>query len=204
MSPDASNDVGKAHLDTYLEQVRRHLQSLPNTEVAEIIAELHSHVLDKVEGTLTPRAVEAAIAALGSPREVARINLTERVGAEVEEDRSPLTVLRGIGRLAGLSLYGAFAGLVSFTGYVMAAGFLITAISKLVSRTRAGLWRIPGPDGDHYVMGVTNASHGQELLGWWLVPVSLLLSVALAWLTWRFGIFSVRVMRRRSAQRARS
>ena len=199
-----SNDGGKAHLETYLDQVRRHLKGLTLYETEEIVAELRAHVLDKVEGAPTPVRVEAAIAALGTPREVARLNLTERVAAEVDEDRSPLTVLRGVGRLARLSVYGAFAGLVSFTGYVLAAGFLITAISKLISRTRAGLWRIPAGPGDyHYVLGVTNAPLGQELLGWWIVPISLMLTMVLGWLTWRFGLLSVRILRRRSAQRPR-
>lgn len=199
-----SNDAGKAHLETYLHQVRRNLGGLPAAESDEIVAELRSHVLDRVEGAPTPQRVEEAIAALGSPREVARINLTERVAVELEADRSPLTVLRGVARLARLSLYGMFAGLVSFTGYVLAAGFLITAISELISRTRAGLWRWPDDHGAyHYVMGVTNHPQGQELLGWWVVPIGLGLAVLLGWLTWRFGIFSVRHMRR-TAQRGRA
>ena len=104
-----SNDAGMAHLDCYLDQVCRYLKGLPKSEADEIVAELRAHVLDKVAGAVTPGQVEAAIAALGSPREVARLNLTERVAAEVEEDRSPLTVLRGVARLASLSAYGAFA-----------------------------------------------------------------------------------------------
>lgn len=192
-----SKDAGMAHLETYLDQVRRHLKPLPDLEVAEIIAELRGHVLDRVDGAATPQRVEAAIQALGGARDVARINLTERVAVEMEADRSPLTVLRGVARLAGLSLYGAFAGLASFTGYVLAAGFVITAISKLVSRTRAGLWRWPDEQGvDHYMLGVTNQPQGRELLGWWVVPISLALALILSWLTWRFGIFSVRYMRR--------
>jgi hypothetical protein len=199
-----SDDAGMAHLDCYLEQVRRNLKSLPKSEVEEIAAELRSHVLDRVEGAPTPHRVEEAIAALGNPREVARLNLTERVAVELERDRSPLTVLRGIARLAGLSLYGFFAGLVSFTGYVLAAGFLITAVSKLVSRTHAGLWRWPdGKGGYGFVFGVTNHPGARELLGWWLVPVSLAAALLLGWLTWRFGIFSVRHMRR-VAQRGRA
>jgi hypothetical protein len=199
-----TNDAGMAHLDTYLDQVRRNLKGLPKSETDEIIAELRSHVLDRVAGQPTPNQVEAAIAALGSPREVARVNLTERVGAEIEEDRSPLTVLRGIGRLAGLSIYGAFAGLVSFTGYVLSAGFLITAISKTLGRDRAGLWRWPRETGGYgYVLGVTDHPNGQELLGWWIVPISIVVAAILGWLTWRFGLFSVRRMRR-VAQRGRA
>ncbi|HZZ31011.1 MAG TPA: hypothetical protein VFE10_03375 [Phenylobacterium sp.] len=198
-----SNDAGMAHLDCYLDQVRRYLKGLPKSEADEIVAELRAHVLDKVAGTVTPGRVEAAIAALGSPREVARLNLTERVAAEVDEDRSPLTVLRGVARLMGLSLYGAFTGLVSFAGYGIAAGFVITAISKLFSRTHAGLWRYPRASGGYgYVLGVVDPVKGQELLGWWIIPIGIVAGLVLGWLTWRFGIFSVRLMRR-SAQRGR-
>jgi HAAS domain-containing protein len=198
-----SNDAGKAHLDCYLDQVRRHLKGLPQAEADEVVAELRSHVLDKVAGAPTPERVEAAIAALGNPRDVARINLTERVAAELEADRSPLAVLRGVGRLARVSVYGAFTGLVSFVGYVTAAAFLITAVSKIFSRTNVGLWRVPDDAGYHYSMGVINDPGGQELLGWWIIPISLAAGLVLGWLTWRFGIFSVRRMRR-SAQRGRA
>jgi hypothetical protein len=199
-----SNDAGKAHLDCYLDQVRRNLKGLPRAEADEIIAELRSHVLDKVAGTPTPERVEAAIAALGGPREVARLNLTERVAAELEADRSPLTVLRGVGRLAGLSLYGAFAGLVSFAGYGLAAAFLVTAAAKPFFREHAGLWRLPDDkDGYSFSLGVsTRSPQGHELLGWWMIPIGLVVGLILGWLTWRFGIFSVRRMRR-VAQRGR-
>ncbi len=202
-----SNKAGMAHLDTYLDQVRRYLKPLPKSEADEVVAELRSHVLDRMAGQPTPGQVEAAIAALGGPREVARFNLTERVSAEVDEDRSPLTVLRGIARLAGLSLYGAFAGLVSFAGYGIAASFLITAAVKPFARSNAGLWRTPEGGGSYSLaLGVTShvrAHQGQELLGWWIIPIGVGVGLILGWLTWRFGLFSLRLMRR-SAQRSRA
>jgi uncharacterized membrane protein len=124
-----SKDAAQAHLDTYLAQVHRHLKGLPDAEVRETLAELRSHVLDKLAGNLTVAGVEAAIAELGSPREVARVNVTERVVAELETGRSPWRVLRSVGRLASLSAYGFFAFLVSFLGYGLAVGFLLTALA---------------------------------------------------------------------------
>jgi len=192
-----TNDAGMAHLETYLAQVQRNLGGLPKGETDEIVAELRSHVLDKVEGQASPQRVEAAIAALGSPREVARINLTERVAVELEADRSPLTVLRGVARLARLSLYGAFAGLISFTGYALAASLLVTAAVKPFWREHAGLWRVPDPDDTwSFSLGVNSAPNGQELLGWWIIPIGVAMGALLGWLTWRFGIFSVAHMRR--------
>lgn len=200
-----SNDAGVAHLDCYLDQVRRHLKSLPKAETDEIVAELRSHVLDRVEGAPTPERVEAAIAALGGPREVARLNLTERVAVEMEADRSPLTVLRGVTRLARLSLYGAFAGLVSLVGYAVAAAFVLTAAVKPFAWKHAGLWRMKDADNSYSLsLGVTDNPHaGQELLGGWIIPIGVIIGLVVGWLTWRFGIFSVGYMRR-SAQRGRA
>jgi len=202
-----TRDAGMAHLDCYLDQVRRYLKGLPKSEADEIVAELRAHVLDKVAGATTPNQIEAAIAALGTAREVARLNLTERVAADVEINRSPWRVLSAIGRLATLSAYGLFAFLVSFTGYGMAVAFLATAAVKPFAWRNAGLWvTSKGPDdySASLALGITDKPHaGHELLGVWIIPIGIAAGLILGWLTWRFGIFSVRVMRR-SAQRGRA
>lgn len=195
-----SKDAGFAHLDTYLAQVHRHLKSLPPAEVRETLAELRSHVLDKVGGDVTPARVEAAIAELGSPREVARVNVAERVAAELEVSRSPWRVGRAIVRLAGLSLYGVFAFVVSVAGYGAGLAFLVTAAVKPFARKHAGLWIYDrGPDDTmvSWALGVTDRSHpGHEVLGAWIIPIGIVMGIVLGWLTWRFGLYSVRRMRR--------
>jgi hypothetical protein len=197
-----SRDAAQAHLDTYLAQVHRHLKGLPDAEVRETLAELRSHVLDKVAGDFTVSRVEVAIAELGSPREVARVNVTERVAADLETNRSPLRVIRAIGRLASLSAYGLFSFLVSFAGYALAAGFLVTAAVKPFAWDRAGLWIMrTGPDSTiaSWALGLTdNPRRGHEVLGVWIIPIGIAAGLLLGWLTWRFGIFSVRRMRRKS------
>lgn len=192
-----SREAGQAHLDTYLAQVRRHLRGLSDAEARETVAELQSHVLDRVDGDLTPAKVEAAIAALGGPREVARVNVTERVAAKMETRLTLWGVLGAVGRLAGLSLMGFVTLMVSLTGYGMAAGFLATALWKPFDPQRVGMWIAPKPEGGFdYAMGILDNPGGRELLGWWIVPLSLALALALAYLTWRFGVASVRAMAR--------
>jgi uncharacterized membrane protein len=196
MNVNTSADAGKAHLDTYLRQIQRHLGGLPDAEARETLAELRAHVLDKVAGDHSVRAIEAAIAELGSPREVARLNVTERVAAELEANRSPWRVLGAIGRLASLSVYGVFAFLVTLFGYALAAGFLLTAAVKPFNPRHTGLW-LQSQDSYSWMLGVTDHSQtGRELLGWWIIPIGLALGLLLGWLTWRFGLFSVRHMRR--------
>jgi len=194
-----SKDAAQAHLDTYLAQVHRHLRGLPDAEVRETLAELRSHVLDKVAGDFTVPRVEAAIAELGSPREVARVNVTERVIADLEESRSPLRVLRSVGRLASLSLYGTFAFLVTLLGYGSAFGFLKTAAAKPFLPDKAGMWIYRSADGDlNFSIGINDTPQAHEVMGYWIIPVGLVAALVLGWLTWRFGLFSLRLMGRRA------
>jgi uncharacterized membrane protein len=193
-----SKDAGLAHLDTYLAQVHRHVRGLPDAEVREIVAELRAHVLDKVEGDVTAARVEAAIAELGSPRDIARVNITERVVARAEARRTPLSVLGGVVRLAGLSVYGVFAFLVSMLGYGAAAGFLITAAVKPFAWDYAGLWHTDN-NVFSWSLGVTGNPHrGHEILGVWIIPIGLVAALVFGWLTWRFNLFSLRLMGRRA------
>ena len=191
-----SREQGLAHLDTYLAQVHRHLHGLSEAEARETLAELRAHVLDRMDGQASPSAVEAAIGALGNPREVARLNVTERVASAVEGDRSVFSVLRATGRLAGLSLHGFVVFLVSLSGYALAAALVATAIMKPFAPSRAGLWMLPADDFSFSLGIVDHAPQARELLGWWIIPIGLLAGAGLAWLTWRFGVFSVRRMGR--------
>lgn len=198
-----SKDVGMAHLDTYLAQVHRRLRGLPDAEVREVLAELRAHVLDKLEGDTTPARVEAALAELGTPRELAGVNITERVVARAEARRTPLSVLGGVGRLASLSLYGAFAFLVSFLGYGLALSLVMTALAKPFFWNKVGLWISHAPDGDLGLsLGMTDSARGHEVMGVWMIPVGLVAGWVFGWLTWRFGLFSLRLMGRR-ARRSR-
>jgi hypothetical protein len=157
-----------------------------------------------VAGDLSVISVERAITELGPPREVARMNVTERVVADLEMNRSPLRVLSAAVRLAGLSLYGFVALILSVSGYSIAAAFLVTAAIKPFMPTHAGLWRLPDAKDDFsFSIGATDNPQGQELLGWWIIPIGIVVGIGLGWLTWRFGLFSLRRMRR-SAQRARA
>jgi hypothetical protein len=114
----------------------------------------------------------------------------------VETNRSPLSVLRATGRLARLSLQGCVVFLVSLSGYALAAGFLATAIVKPFAPSRAGLWILPADDLSVSLGVMDHSPMARELLGWWIIPVGLIAGVGLAWLTWRFGVFSVRGMAR--------
>ena len=145
---------------------------------------------------MTPKTVEAALGALGSPREIARVNISERVAAVMETDRSPFGVLAAVVRLASVSAMGVITFFVSVIGYSLAVGFLVIAAWKPFDPARVGMWRTPEPHGGYSFMlgSMDKAPASHELLGWAVIPMSLVLAFLFGWLTWRFGVFAVRLM----------
>jgi hypothetical protein len=190
-----------AHLETYLVQVRRNLRGLSQSEIQEVLLELRSHVLDRVEGQLTPQTVEAALAALGSPREVARANVTERVAAVMERDRGFFGVLGAVVRLAGLSLAGFMLFIVSLVGYGLALSLLVVAVVKPFMPSRVGFWHQAGDAYSLGILGDVSKAQGHELWGWWIIPIGLIAGLGLGWLTLRFGRICVRWMARTGRRR---
>jgi hypothetical protein len=192
----------KLKLEAYLRQVRHGLRGLPEDESKEIADELRSHALDRAGGALTPESVDAAIAGFGPARELAGLYLAERMAERVEVSRSPWLILKTVWRLGGLSVRAFFTFIVSLVGYVTGAGFLACAALKPVMPKNVGLW--VNDDGKlddlTFSMGITDHPGVHDVLGWWIIPVGLVLGVLCLWLTWRFGLASVRAMGRARAR----
>lgn len=192
--PDA--DAARKVIEVYLTQVGRQLRGLSDAEIAEITAELKSHILERAgeHGPLTPQSVEVAIQGLGDIRELARGYATSKITERVNERRTPWQVVRMAMRLMAVSITGFFVLLGSFVGYSIALGFFAVAALKPIFPDQVGFWT--SPDGD-FNLGLQSGTHTHEHLGWSVIPLSLALAAATAYLTYRFGLASLRRMRRR-------
>jgi hypothetical protein len=194
---------GAIRLQAYLRQVRHGLTGLPADEVDDIEGEIRSHVLDRLSGAaMTDTAVEGALKGFGPARDLAGLYLAERMAERVEARRSPWLILKTVWRLGGLSMRAFFVFLVSLVGYVTGAGFLLCALLKPVMPSRVGLWVSEGTTLDDlsFSFGITDRPGVHEVLGWWIIPVSLVLGLLCLWLTWRFGLASVRKLGRARAE----
>src|SRR6516162_8871614 len=102
-------------IETYLTRLRVRLRSISESDVREIVEELRSHILDKasVSGEVTAGAVDAALAALGSPEELAGEYMTDNLLARAEVSGSPVRILGSLFRWASLSVAGFFVFLSS-------------------------------------------------------------------------------------------
>jgi len=196
-------NAGARRLDAYLNELRGRLRRLPDAEVAEIVEELRSHVRDSAgEGVaLTEEGVAAALERLGSPDELAALYVTDSLLARAGRSWSPWLVFSSIFRWATVSVAGFFAFLGLLVGFVLSASFFIAALSKPFSPNRTGLWHVDGESLSlHLGLASGPSPVGQELLGWWIVPLGLVVGVGGVWLTTRFGRWCIRRFRRTRRQ----
>ena len=197
-------DAVLATIDNCLADVRRGLRGLSAGETADILEELRSHIVDRARetGELTPASTAAAVAGLGDLRELASAYAAGRIAAPVEARRSPWWMLAAAFRLAQLSVGGFMIFIVSLLGYGVGVGFLMTALIKPFAPERAGLWQSGGGADYSLHIGFTdNPTMSHELMGWWIIPVGVVLGGLCLWLTWKLNLASLRLVRRRSAAR---
>ena len=189
-------------IEAYLSRLRGRLRGVNGEEVREIVEELRSHIMEKAaaSGEVTAAGVDAALAALGSPEELASQYMTDNLLARAEVSRSPLQILKGLFRWASLSVAGFFVLLGSIVGYFFGVVLMLVAVAKLFHPRTAGLWTYPDSTGSlefSFRLGFSSApAGGKELLGWWIVPIGWLLGCALVMLTTHIAVWFVRQYRR--------
>lgn len=191
---------GPVRLERYLGELRARLRGLPAAEASEIVEEIASHVRESVGGAeLEANEVGAVLDRLGSPAELAALYATESLLARAGRSRSPWLLLRSLGRFAKLSVGGFFAFLGLLVGYGLSGSFALAALMKPFAPGRVGLWH---GNGDEFSLhlGFVALPQGEELLGWWLIPLGLAIGAVGLYLTTRFGRWAIRRFRRGTAR----
>jgi hypothetical protein len=197
-----------ARVDDYLEQLRKALAGLSGETVSDILEELRGHVLEKSAlngegGEVTPAAVENVLAALGAPEELAAQYMADDLLERASRGWSPLLLLRGLLRWASLSAAGVFVFIGCLVGYFVGGSFMLCAILKPLHPHSAGLWRL-ADEGNSYSFSLRMGfgsipADGRELLGWWIVPIGLLIGGGMCFLTTQIALWCVRQYRRSHA-----
>jgi hypothetical protein len=197
MAGDAQQRV-----EAYLGTLRQLLRGMNAEDAREIVEELRSHLMDRVaaSGEATDAGVDAALAALGSPEELAKEYMTQNLLARAEASRSPVRILESLFRWASLSAAGFFVLVGSMMGYFLGTVFILVAALKPFHPQTAGLWLLRDSTGDPEISlrlgfgGVPGA--GRDVLGWWIVPIGLLAGCAVVMLTTRVALWCARQYRR--------
>ncbi len=189
-------------INAYLTRLRARLRGISDQDAREIVDELRSHILDKasLRGEMTAETVNAALQELGTPEELASEYMTDNLLARAEMSRSPLRILHSLFRWASLSIAGFFVFLSSIVGYLLGTALILCALFKPVHPRTAGFW-IFHDDAGGFVASLrlgfgAAPAGGKEMLGWWIVPIGLVVGCGLVMLTTRFALWCVRQYRK--------
>lgn len=188
--------------ESYLARVRTALRGLPEREIDDILRELRGHITE-VAGR-DGSGLEAALQSLGDPVDLAKTYRTESQLVQAECSGSPLVILQGL-RHATRSRLGRSAATALYTfAYINVFALWAAALEKFFSPAKTGLWYTPGSLWSlTLVPGGERAADARELLGWWLVPIAIVVGWALKYVTdgiaqWWIG----RYRRTKAAQEA--
>lgn len=166
------NRSGAGEIEPYIRRLTGALQALPPEERAAITNEIRSHLTDcaaRGEGALA-RALEA----MGEPELLGRSYVEEHRLAGALEKGSPLRLLAIVFGLTAKGLAGFFSGLGVVVLYLIGAIFFLVAGTKFVEPAHVGMWIAP----DYFsfaILGAQPPTWAHEILGYWIVPLSVLL-----------------------------
>lgn len=163
----------QGQVDEYLAELREQLAGLPVEDMEEILRELHGHIAERAKESGAP--IDQVLRQLGTAEEIGGLYRADVLVANARAGFSPATIIRATLRLATRTGLGFAAFLAGITGYALGSGLILCAILKPFLPAYVGLWINP----HGFVLGAEIPQpHGQELLGWWLVPYGLGVGVA--------------------------
>jgi uncharacterized membrane protein len=172
----------ETQMNDYLARLRASLTGMTVAEREDIVEEIHMHIRER---SSDPGAsVQAALAGLGPADALAQQYRTGVLVQRARTSLSPVVILRAALRWAATGVEGFIVFVISLIGYATGFGFLLLALIKPFFPAYTGLWVGPDQFAFNFRMGATMtnpASPVHEVLGWWLIPVCLVIgSLSLA------------------------
>ena len=166
----------ETQMNGYLARLRAALTGMTLAEREDIVEEIRMHIRESCGDPQT--SMEEILAGLGPADELAQQYRTGLLVQRARHSISPLVILRATLRWATTGVEGFLVFIIAIWGYGMGVGFLLLALLKLFFSQHTGLWVGPGEFNFSFRMGATMtnpASPVHELLGWWLIPVCLVI-----------------------------
>ncbi len=171
-------------IESYLTTLRSHLGPLTIAEREEIVREINSHIRDSAE--VAGVSVETILSRLGPPEKLAAQYREGLLIRTASRSFSPVVLMRAALRLATKGIFGVLVFLLGLFGYVIGADLVLTALVKPFLPEHTGLWF--DSNGNFMSSGVLfpePASSAHEVLGFWYIPLALIVgSLTLLATTW--------------------
>ncbi|MGH6613523.1 hypothetical protein [Sphingomonas sp.] len=191
MTPILVDPAAWRRWDSYFAEVDR-LLSRAGADAAELRSDLAAHVADSMAaapGGSELDRLDAALSRLGRPIDYLRPLLADELIERGTRTYSPIMIGRGLFHAIMAGSRRTVIALAFGIGYLLLAIFAAMAALKPLWGEHVGLFRhADGTIGAGIVATVPNA---RELLGWWSIPITLVL-VALLYVAMTRGLRGLR------------
>ena len=158
-------------LAAWLKAFETALRPLPADLRADVVREIAGHLNERSEaGGLAP-----ALAAMGRPGDMARPYVEDFQMTEALAGTNPADVVLAVLGRARRSLVALGVAVAGGLFYLLAFSFALITVLKPVTPRNVGLWNRDG----HFNFGAVygTADLGPDLLGYWILPLCVGLSV---------------------------
>lgn len=179
MTPAFADPAARLRWDAYFADVRRSL-ARAGADAAELQRDLEAHVADSMaaaSGGSELGRLDLALSRLGQPEDYLRPLLADQLIERGTQTYSPVTIARGLSYSVLAGSRRTMIALGFGFGYLLLAIFAGMAILKPLWGDHVGVFR--NADGTVSAGIVTRVDGAQELLGWWSIPIALLLAALL-------------------------
>lgn len=179
MIPDFADPAARHRWDAYFAEVDV-LLARAGADAAELRDDLQAHVVDAMaasSGVSELERLDAALSRLGRPMNYLRPLLADELIERGTRTYSPVTIARGISYAIMAGSRRAVIALIFGLGYLFLAAFAAMAVLKPLWGEHVGMFR--NADGTISAGIVARTDGARELLGWWTIPIALVLAALL-------------------------
>ncbi len=177
-------------IERYLARLNKALHGASPEEKSEILSDIRSLIQEHVEEGR--ESVDAVLSRLGSAEILADNYRVEGLLVRASASSSPMDMIRAAYSWSMRGLMGFVTAILVFNGYVFGFAFLLVALAKPFLPHNTGLFV-----GEQVLYGINFGKVPErELLGIWIIPISLVL----AWICFTVTHCGARwIMRRRKS-----
>lgn len=174
--------TSETQVNDYLARLRASLTGMTVSEREDIVEEIRMHIRERSSDPQS--SLDAVLEGLGPAEELAQQYRTGLLVQRARTSISPLVILRAALRWAATGVEGFVVFTIALIGYATGVAFLLLALSKPFFPANTGLWVGPNQFNFSFRLGATMTNPAlpvHEVLGWWLIPVCLVIgSLSLA------------------------
>lgn len=168
-------------LDDFLTALRRQLKPLAPPEREEILRELEVRLRDSVDRQGS--SIYDIMQRFGSPKNIANQYLDALLLRKAAVSWSPYLLLKVMIRLAFRGVFGGFTCFCLILGYGLGAVFAVFGLLKAILPSHVGVWAENGHITLTGLQIYPPPPPAYELVGWWFIPIALILGVMFLALT---------------------